>query len=361
MLESFEGQERVSTPFRFLLKVLSYDPNIDMKGLLQQAGCLDHGLTEGGERHIHGNINRMKLLEFGDDGYAAYRDGSRALAVVPEPVFRLPHFPKSNVPDIVRRFSRTGALSDFKLQIQGSYPPREYCVQYRETDFNFVSRLMEEEGIFYFFEQTADKHTLVLADRPSAFQTCPTNRKARFLPSQGGVLEKDIVHSLESEFRVETGAASLTDYNSKIPTSACSPPCRGNAKGEAYDYPGKYKTKDEGDRYARVRLEEKEVGLATIRGGSNCLGFECGSTSLRSTDHYRDEAESGIRADRAGAPGTEQQLSRRQYGPLRIQQSSGSDSGFGTIPAAAAGAEARDSGDADGGGGRQIGRGDLAR
>ncbi|HXB72169.1 MAG TPA: type VI secretion system tip protein TssI/VgrG [Candidatus Acidoferrales bacterium] len=289
LLESFEGKERVSTPFRFVLKVLAYDPNIDMKGLLHKPAVLTIGLTDSGERHVHGNINRMKLLEFGEDGYAAYE-----MEIVPWLWFlnlfsdcRI--FQNMNVPDIVQKVFKDRGFSDFKLQTQGSYPEREYCVQYRETDFNFVSRLMEEEGIFYFFEHTSDKHTLVMGDQPSAFPTCPNQGEARFLPSQGGVLEKDIVHSLEAEFRVDIGTASLTDYNFEKPNVGLLSTLASEEKGEDYDYPGKYKTRDDGDRYARVRLEEKEVGLTTVRGASNCLGFECGY-SFKLLEHYRDDA-----------------------------------------------------------------------
>ncbi len=289
LLESFTGTERVSTPFRFLLKVLSYDPNIDMKGLLNKPAVLAIGLSDNTERYIHGNINRMKLLEFGTDGYAAYE-----LEMVPWLWFlnlfsdcRI--FQNMSVPDIVQKVFKDRGFSDFKLQTQGTYTEREYCVQYRETDLNFVSRLMEEEGIFYFFEHSDDKHTLVLGDQPSAFPTCPNQAEARFLPAQGGVLEEDIVHTLEAEFRVEIGTASLTDYNFEKPSVSLLSTLSGESKGEDYDFPGKYKTRDEGDHYARVRLEEKEVGLTTVRGGSNCLGFECGS-SFTLADHYRDEA-----------------------------------------------------------------------
>ena len=152
-----------------------------MKCLLNKPAVLAIGLSDNTERYIHGNINRMKLLEFGADGYAAYE-----LEVVPWLWFlnlfsdcRI--FQNMTVLDIVQKVFRDRGFSDFKLQTQGTYTEREYCVQYRETDLNFVSRLMEEEGIFYFFEQSSDKHTLVLGDQPSAFPTCPNQGEARFL------------------------------------------------------------------------------------------------------------------------------------------------------------------------------------
>lgn len=287
LLDSFTGSERVSTPFRFVLRVLSPNPNIDMQGLLTKPLVLSLKLEEETERHIHGNVNRIKLLESGEDGMAAYE-----VEAVPWLWFltlfadcRI--FQNKTVPQIVEQVFRDRGFSDFKLQLQGTYPTREYCVQYRETDFNFVSRLLEEEGIFYFFEQSRDKHTLVLADAPSAFAPCPNQASIRFLPSSGGVLDDPMVNVLESEFKVYVGTASLTDYDFTKPNTSLFATLSGKQKGEDYDYPGKYSTKDNGDRYARVRLEENEVALQTVRGQSNCMGFECGY-KITLSDHFRD-------------------------------------------------------------------------
>jgi type VI secretion system secreted protein VgrG len=291
LVESFQGVERVSTPFHFVLRVLSLDPNVDMKGQLNQPAVLSIVLSDTSERHIHGNINRMKLLEYGEDGYAAYE-----LEMVAWPWFlnlfydcRI--FQNKSVPDIVEKVFKDRGFSDYKLQLQGSYTARDYCVQYRETDFNFVSRLLEEEGIFYFFEQSEDKHTLVLADQASALEPCPhlDGGTAHFLPAEGGVQEKDTVASLEAEFRVETGTASLTDYDFEKPNTSLFATLASEWKGERYDYPGKYTTKADGDRYARIRLEEQEVQLVTVRGDSNCMGFECGY-KFTLADHFRDTA-----------------------------------------------------------------------
>jgi type VI secretion system secreted protein VgrG len=165
-------------------------------------------------------------------------------------------------------------------------------VQYRETDFNFVSRLLEEEGIFYYFEHTEDKHTMVLADDVSAFAACPNqpnDASVQFAPTTGGRLDNDVVFTLEAEYRVQTGTASHTDYDFTKPNASLFATLAGTQKGEAYDYPGKYATKDDGDHYARIRLEELEVGISTVRGASNCMGFESGY-KFTLTNHYRDAA-----------------------------------------------------------------------
>ncbi len=289
LLDSFEGSERISTPFRFLLRVLSPNPNVDLKGLLTQPAVITIGLNDDSERHIHGHINRIKLAEYGEDGMAAYE-----AEMVPWLWFltlfsdcRI--FQNKTVPEIVEQVFKDRGYSDFAFRLQGSFPKRDYCVQYRETDFNFVSRLLEDEGIFYFFEQSKDKHVLVLGNTKSAFAACPHQAKARYLAATGGRQEEDTVVSLEQEFHVHTGTASLIDYDFEKPNTSLFATLPGEWKGEYYDYPGKYVTKDDGDRYARIRLEEREVRLVTVRGISNCMGFECGYTFTLS-DYIRDQA-----------------------------------------------------------------------
>ena len=289
LLESFTGEERVSTPFRFVLQLLSDDPNIDMKGLLTKPAVLSIKLEDDSERHIHGILNRIKLVEAGDDGKAMYQ-----AEMVPWLWFLTIYsncriFQNKSVPDIVEQIFKDRGFSDYQLKLQGSYQPREYCVQYRETDFNFVSRLLEDEGIFYFFEQTEDKHKLVLADDKSTFKACPHKGKARYTPSLGGRLDEDTVLAVEEEYKVHTGTASLSDYDFEKPNTRLYATLSGSEPAEYYDYPGKYNSKSDGDRYAKIRLEEREVELVTVRGKSNCMGFECGY-KFTLEEHFRDAA-----------------------------------------------------------------------
>lgn len=289
LLESFTGSERVSEPFQFLLRLLSPDPNIDMGALLNSPVVLSIILNEDTERHIHGNICRIKLLEYGADGQSAYE-----AEVVPWFWFLTQYsncriFQNKSVPDIVEKVFSDRGFTDFENRLRSTYSPREYCVQYRETDFNFVSRLMEEEGIFYFFEQSEQKHTLVLADSPNAFPPCPHQSTARFLPASGGHQDEDTVNTFEAEYRVQPGTASLTDYNFQKPHTSLYATLAGTQQGERYEYPGNYGSKDDGDRYARLLLEEQETRIAVIRGESNCLGFECGYKFTLS-EHARDSA-----------------------------------------------------------------------
>lgn len=290
-LENFEGHERISTPYRFIIQALAQDPNIDMKGQLKQPMVMSIKLEDGGERHIHGNVNRMKLMEVGDDGLALYE-----IELVPWFWFlHLFHdcriFQNKTVPDIIKAVFAARGYSAFDDQTQGPFASREYCVQYRESDFNFVSRLMEEEGIFYYFKHAQDKATMVLMDDKSLLSPCPHKATARFAPTTGGELGFESVVSLEQELHIHTGKAELRDYDFTKPTTSLEASITGTdmTDGEFYDYPGKYTTKDDGDHFAKIRLEEREVRQNTVRGASNCMGFECGFKFTLS-EFYRDEA-----------------------------------------------------------------------
>lgn len=289
VLESLQGTESISEPFHYTLKLLSENPCIALKDLLRSPIVVSIELLNSSLRYVHGNISRIAQLEYGEDGLISYQ-----AEVVPWLWFlslfkdcRI--FQNKTVPEIVQQVFQDRGFSDFKLQLQSTYPKREYCVQYRETDLNFVSRLLEHEGIFYFFQHDDQKHTLVLADAPSAIKDCPNQSTARYLPLSGGVQEDDTVVTFASEQTLHPATASLNDYDFEKPSTSLNTSISCDGKGEIYDYPGMYTTKGDGDRYARIRLEEQAVQLATVRGASFCRAFQAG---FRFTlkDHYRGDA-----------------------------------------------------------------------
>jgi type VI secretion system secreted protein VgrG len=128
-----------------------------------------------------------------------------------------------------------------------------------------------------------------LADDKAAFKACPHKAKARYSPALGGRLDEDTVFTVEQENRVNTGTASLTDYDFEKPSTSLYATLSGTEPAEYYDYPGKYTTKSDGDHYTKIRLEEREVALVTVRGKSNCMGLECGY-KFTLVEHFRDAA-----------------------------------------------------------------------
>ena len=168
-------------------------------------------------------------------------------------------FQATNVPDIVRQVFEDHGFDDVEMHLGADYPVRDVCVQYRETDFDFVSRLMEHEGIFYFFRHEADKHTLVLADSNRSLDTVPGSGRIVFgATRRNGVTER--MTEWSAAFQVQSGTATLGKFDWRQPSadlkvSYSRPFQHALADGEAYDYPGHYGDKTQGGTEARIRLE----------------------------------------------------------------------------------------------------------
>ncbi|HZU23729.1 MAG TPA: type VI secretion system tip protein TssI/VgrG, partial [Terriglobales bacterium] len=162
-----------------------------------------------------------------------------------------------------------------------TYAKREYCVQYRESDFNFVSRLMEEEGIFYYFEHTQNGHALLLGNSKAMHKSPSTDSSVQY-SAGAGIKATSTVTSWSPEHEFRPGKFAHTDYDFQNPElsllSKASNMRRegGNDAFEIFDYPGEYRDKNEGDTLAKVRIGEIETGQVNVSGTSNCRGFTAG-------------------------------------------------------------------------------------
>ena len=129
--------------------------------------------------------------------------------------------------------------SGFQVPSVRKFRARDYCVQYRETDFNFVSRLMEEEGIYYYFEHQDGKHMLILANDPAAHEPCPNQKTARYDFRGGSVTYEDVVTEWHHEEEFRPGAWAQTDYNFETPSTSLAASVNGKNPYEIYEYPGR--------------------------------------------------------------------------------------------------------------------------
>jgi type VI secretion system secreted protein VgrG len=289
LLEAFAGEEGVSAPFSYALDLLSEDDSIDATGLLRSPLTVTVKLADGGERPIHGLVRRFVQSGQTENGELT----SYQAEIVPWLWFlsqttdcRI--FQNLTVLEIVEQVFKSQGYSDFELRCVKSYAPREYCVQYRESHLNFVSRLLEEEGIFYFFEHSASKHVLVLADDASAVKPCPGQSSVRAAPMAEPWQQEDVVTGLLREHNAYVGTVTLRDYDHLQPGLQLETSVAGEGSGEVYDYPGRYVTLDEGERVARLLLEEREAWREVVRGTSTCRAFRSGY-SFELSDHYRDD------------------------------------------------------------------------
>jgi type VI secretion system secreted protein VgrG len=272
LLYAVEGTERISGLFAFTLDCYSESATLPVKDLLGKGVTVTIRDAGEGEHHTHGMVRRFSQSGRRGD-LAMYR-----VEIVPWCWFLgLTHdvriFQNMTVLDIVEKVFKKSPDAKYRLSCSKTYPKRDYCVQYRESDLDFVSRLLEQEGICYFFEHEKGSHTLVLTDAPSAMKSCG---KARFLttPDAKGV-QDGIVLDLEADSSVGLGTVTLRDYDYLKPATQLEEKT-GSRPWEHYDYPGGYSEKTQGDQLARVRLETAEAAELVVRGTSVCHAFRAG-------------------------------------------------------------------------------------
>ena len=174
-------------------------------------------------------------------------------------------FQGKSIPDIFQAVVGQYGFSDFKLKLSGSYSPRDYCVQYRETDFNFLSRLLEFEGIHYFFEHQDGKHLMILADDANAHGKFKGYETVPYYPptTSDAQRERDHLTSWIQSKSVQSGAYATTDYDFSAPKksllqSSSISKSHAQANFEIYDYPAELGKLDSGEtsRVAKVRIQE---------------------------------------------------------------------------------------------------------
>lgn len=296
LFKDMEGQEGISQLFSFHLNLLSEKPDISFKNIIGKSVTIIIDLQDGKYRYINGIVSEFYQLSAGDPSTSNNLLSHYTATVVPF-LWLLTRttdsriFQHKSVPDIVEKIFGDNGVQDYKLSLKGSYSPRDYCVQYRESDFNFVSRLMEEEGIFYYFQHEDGKHTLILADDASEHKTCPEQGAARCKPHEGATYEEDMIDSLHVKQEIRAGKYTLNDFNFEMPNTSLkleepSNQKLGPGEREYYDYPGLYGKKSEGDNLSKIRMQEEEAQITTCYGASNCRAFTSGY-KFKLEDFYR--------------------------------------------------------------------------
>jgi type VI secretion system secreted protein VgrG len=298
LISAMHGSEGISRLFSFELSLLSENQGITFEEIVGTAVTVAIDLPWGKKRFFNGIISRFAQTSGGGTTGGDTRTSSYRATMVPwlwllsrSAESRI--FQNLSVPDIAEKIFKDLGFSDFELKLQGSYAKREYCVQYRESHFNFMSRLLEDEGIHYFFEHSDGKHKLVLGDGPQANLPCPEQKNVSFQVRLQGNQDEDVITALEKMQEIRSTKCSLNDFNFQIPHTSLNVdlPTKyplGPGTREIYDYPGEYEKKAEGERRARMRIEEEEAQITTISGASTCRAF---STGYRFTlnNYYRSE------------------------------------------------------------------------
>jgi type VI secretion system secreted protein VgrG len=272
VLKGFSGSEGLGELFEFHVEALSEQENINFDPVLGQACTIKLRTHKQKQRFFCGVLTDAQWAGR-DPDYFGEKEKYYAYRLVLRPWFwLLAHqadcriFLDKSVTDIIDTvFTKAGYSSgtDFKLP-SGSYDPIDYCVQYRETDFAFVSRLMEQYGIYYFFEHKDGQHTMVLADSTSSHAPISDLPNVPYnWQGTGYNREEQNIFTWASERQFRICKIKLNDYDYLQPPknllSDKDASENYNPKFEVYDYPGKYSDKGKGENFAQFRLEAEQA------------------------------------------------------------------------------------------------------
>ncbi|WP_267369444.1 MULTISPECIES: type VI secretion system tip protein TssI/VgrG [unclassified Pantoea] len=303
LFHTLKGTEALSHPFVLTAELLSTDARIDRHALLGQPVTFtlptDGLMSALSPRYLNGKITRVAVRsqELNGTRYACYE-----LTVEPDlwPMKRdrnLRIFQSQTVPQIVQTLLKEYGVS-VETRLAGSYRVWEYCVQYQESSLDFISRLMELEGMYYFFRHEADRHTLVLCDAPDQHQAFPGYETIAYhvTPSGGVVTEEGISQWSLSE-SVTPGMYSTDDYDFRKP-NAWMLQARQNPASpvpgavDVYDWPGHFVDHSHGESYARIRQEVWQAEHHRVSGSGTATGIAPGYTfSVLNAPHFSDNGE----------------------------------------------------------------------
>jgi type VI secretion system secreted protein VgrG len=283
LLRATQISETLSQMPMMAVEMLSEDANIDYTKLLGKGLGIQLNLLGGGERHFHGLI--IQMMQLGRRGrYLVYHAQVRPWLWLLSRTSDCKVFQNKTVKDIVSDVFADYPDAKFEWRLTGSYGQRVYTVQYRETDLNFVLRLLELEGIGWYFEHAQGKHTLVLTDSISKHKPFPDYEEIGYR-NQNEVLrkERESVLAWKLMQQVQPGKVVLQDYDFTrssvdLKQQRADPQKHAQAEGEIYDYPGLYVKEAEGSQYAQVRVEAFNARACQGEGASDARGLACGRT-----------------------------------------------------------------------------------
>ena len=244
-LAHMDAVEGLSELFEFRVEAVSERPNIDFSDALGGGVAVTFKAADGAERHFHGLMTEARWAGVRQD-LSVYRVVLRPWLWLLTRTSDCRIFPQMTPVAIIKQVFSDRGFTDFRDETTGSPPTLEYCVQYCETDFNFVSRLMEQYGVYYFFEHSDDKHTLVLADAKSSHQPAPGLASVPFIPvDEAGRRELQYVESWSLARRAQSGLFVLEDYGYKKPSAnllaqSQKPGGYAHDSMEMYDYTYSY-------------------------------------------------------------------------------------------------------------------------
>jgi type VI secretion system secreted protein VgrG len=276
LLDRMEGSEGLSELFKFNLHMRSVSTSLSAEAVVGKYMTVAITVPGAATRHVSGMVARF--VQTGQDQDFAVYEAELVPALWLLTLSRdRKIFTNQSVDAIVRDVLRVSGLS-FDLKLGGVYPKLDYCVQYDETAFDFVSRLMEQAGIVYYFTFSASGHRMVLADAPAHFADCDGGADMRFWPKTGQTRPADAVTSFAHEHRVVLQKATVSDYEFRTPDTSLEGSFAAMAgKGSIYEFASGQPTVDAAQALAQLRVEAGQAGAQLLYGASYCHAFAAGT------------------------------------------------------------------------------------
>lgn len=311
LFQTLVGTEAISELYQFDIDAFAYNDNLPkFADIVGQPVAVEARLADGDSRWFHGIVKSFACLEH-QETHAQYR-----LEVVPKfwlltNVSRSRIFQQISIPDILKKVLES---LDVVYELTGTYEQRDYCVQYRETDFAFASRLMEEEGIFYFFRHYEDRHELVVSDSSQSHEELPFSPALHFDTMRGHTDVVERIHQWEKSQHLRTGKVTLWDHSFEKPGSNFEAQTEvretlpigaeehklrvgGASELEFYEYPGGFaqrfdginpggserpeeiqKINDDNQRTAEIRANQEAMRMISITAHTHymniCPGYK---------------------------------------------------------------------------------------
>ena len=281
---SWRAQERLSEEPHYRLELQSPNSELDLEALLGDAVGVDLDLDKGATRVFHAHVFAARDTGQTQDQYTYELElGSWLSFLAENQNSRI--FQNVTVPQIVEQVFAGHRRADFRFALQGTYEPREYCVQFRETDLNFVKRLLEDEGIYFWVEHEKDRHVVVLSDTQH-FEDLPAPYASmEFLPDgeeNRAIADREGVQRLQRTRRVRPNNVALRDFDYHVPANRLDSDAQvaqetlAGVTLEHYQFAAGYSDAERGGRLARLRLEAFQAESHVLQGQSNARGLATG-------------------------------------------------------------------------------------
>ena len=301
---AMHGEEALSTLFEFEVDMVAESAQLDLKQLLSQPVTLRIATGLPQARFLSGQVARCRMVGRATptSRHYVYRATLRPWLWYLTQTRDSRIFQEQSVPDVIREvLSRYEHPVEFRLV--GSYRKWEYCVQYEESDFAFISRLMEHEGMYYWFRHEDGMHTLVITDDMAQHEPFPgLDEIPYYAPDRVAQPDRDHVSRWEPAEQVTPGRFATADYDFKKPSSSLdalrsNPGSYAHGDLEVYEWLGGYTEPDQGEHYSRVRLEALQAQQSEASGQSNSVCLAPGHlVTLRNHPRLAENREYLVRA-----------------------------------------------------------------